>query len=82
MTGDVTWDARWEHSGCGAYGEALFFDTEAPESGHFDCPEPGTAGWYGQWECTCGASGDGDWEDGDTADSRHECHNKDEVTAA
>ncbi|MGX1025422.1 hypothetical protein RKD37_000140 [Streptomyces ambofaciens] len=82
MTGDVTWEARWEHSECGAYGEALFSDADAPESGHYDCPEPGTVGWYGQWECICGASGDGDWEDGDTADSHHECHDTDEVTAA
>ncbi|MFI5688425.1 hypothetical protein [Streptomyces sp. NPDC051636] len=79
MTADVTWEARWEHSECGASGEALFPDEHAPDSGHYDCPEPGEIGWYGQWECICGA---GDWEDGDTADSGHECDDEDEEAAA
>ena len=48
MTGDVTWEARWEHSECGTYGEALLFGAHAPESGHYDCPESGTVGWTGR----------------------------------
>ncbi|MFJ2007962.1 hypothetical protein [Streptomyces chartreusis] len=79
MTADVMWEARWEHSECGAWGEALFPDEDAPDSGHHDCPEPGEISWYGQWECLCGAGGDGDWEDGDTADSAHECDSEDEL---
>lgn len=70
---EVVWEARWEHSECGPSGEALFDDEVSPESGHIDCPEPGEVGWYGQWECLCGAGGDGDWEDGDPAVSHHEC---------
>jgi hypothetical protein len=80
VTADVTWEARWEHSECGASGEALFPDEHAPDSGHYDCPEPGEIGWYGQWECICGAEGDGNWEDGDTADSAHECADEDDLS--
>ncbi|WP_316779560.1 hypothetical protein [Streptomyces sasae] len=68
MTADVTWEARWEHSECGVSGEALFPDEHAPDSRHYDCSEPGEIDWCGQWECFCGAEGDGDWEDGDTED--------------
>ncbi|MFI6360718.1 hypothetical protein ACIBJF_51370 [Streptomyces sp. NPDC050743] len=79
MTADVMWDARWEHSECGASGEALFPDEDSPASGHDDCPEPGEVGWYGQWECICGAGGDGECEDGDRATSGHECNTDDEL---
>ncbi|MGW4784912.1 hypothetical protein [Streptomyces sp. NPDC004230] len=68
---EVVWDGRWEHSECGASGEALFDDETSPQSGH---EESGEIGWYGQWYCHgCGAEGDDEWEDGDPASSGHEC---------
>ncbi|MFC0057740.1 hypothetical protein [Streptomyces actinomycinicus] len=79
MTADVTWEDRWEHSECSASGEALFPDEDSPAAGHDGCPEPGDVGWYGQWECICGAGGDGEWEDGDRAASGHECDDENKL---
>jgi hypothetical protein len=72
---EVVSEARWEHSECGASGEALFDDEISPDAGHEGRGKPGVVGWYGQCECLCGAGGDGEWEDGDPAASSHECDN-------
>ncbi|WP_351233249.1 hypothetical protein [Streptomyces sp. NPDC002133] len=79
---EVVWGGRWEHSECGASGEAVWDDEDTPSSGH-DGGHDGEVTWSAEWHCHgCGASGDDQFDDETTAYSDHECADDDEGVAA
>jgi hypothetical protein len=69
----VAWGGTWEHTACGASGDALWDDEDTALSAH-DCGRAGEVTWNAEWHCHgCGATGDGQFDDDTTTYSDHEC---------